>query len=98
MMRIFSSRTETSLSSFPFSTNPREVMSVFTFALAQPARTLAAPAVKLIIAGTRPAAIRAKMATPAPLALGTISPTASPASDNGCNLRPTTWAPISNLR
>ena len=51
---------------------------VVTSAARQAARMLVAPAVKLIIAGTRPADIRAKKVTTAPLALGSITPTAPP--------------------
>ena len=39
---------------------------------------LAAPAVKLIIAGTRPADIRPSMVTTAPLAFGSITPMRAP--------------------
>ena len=46
---------------------------VSSCAALQAASTLAAPAVKLIIAGTRPADISAISVTAAPLALGSIS-------------------------
>ena len=57
---------------------PRDVKIVLACAASQPARILAAPAVKLIIAGARPAEMTARNATPAPLAFGSISPIASP--------------------
>ena len=52
----------------------REVTMVVTSAALQPARMLAAPAVKLIIAGTRPADISPRIVTTAPLAFGSITP------------------------
>ena len=63
----------TSASSLPFSMKAREVRMVSICAALQAARMLAAPAVKLIIAGTRPADISAISVTAAPLALGSIS-------------------------
>ena len=53
----------TTFSSRPFSTKAREVRMVSTSAARQAPRILAAPAVKLIIAGTRPADITASMVT-----------------------------------
>ncbi len=47
---------------------------VSTCAVLQADRMLAAPAEKLIIAGTRPAEARANRVTAAPLALGSITP------------------------
>ena len=63
-----------SWSSLPFSTKAREVRMVPTCAALQAARIFAAPAVKLIIAGTRPADISARQVTAAPLAFGSITP------------------------
>ena len=51
---------------------------VSTWAALQAASMLATPAVKLIIAGTRPADISAISVTAAPLAFGSITPTACP--------------------
>ena len=51
---------------------------VVSSAALQAATTFAAPALKLIIAGTRPADISAKMVTAAPLALGSITPIGLP--------------------
>src|SRR6478735_9120230 len=56
--------------SLPFSTKAREVTSVPTFAALHAARMFAGPAVKLIIAGTRPADIRPRSVAAAPFALG----------------------------
>jgi len=47
------------------------------------------------MAGTRPADISARIATTAPLAFGSITPIASPASASGISLRPSTAAPTS---
>ena len=73
----------------------RDVTMVSTSAARQAAWMLAAPAVKLIIAGTRPADIRPRMVTTAPLAFGSITPSALPSGASGISLRPSTLAPIS---
>ena len=54
----------------------------------QAARILAAPAVKLIIAGTRPADITASNCDHAPLEVGSMTPSARPSSASGISLRP----------
>ena len=51
---------------------------VVTSAALQAARMFAAPAVKLIIAGTRPADITPRIVTTAPFAFGSITPSALP--------------------
>ena len=51
---------------------------VVTSAALQPARMFVAPAVKLIIAGTRPADISPRIVTTAPLAFGSITPIGAP--------------------
>ena len=51
---------------------------VSTSAARQAARILAAPAVKLIIAGTRPADITASNVTTAPFEVGSMTPSARP--------------------
>ena len=61
---------------------------VSTSAARQAARMLAAPAVKLIIAGTRPADISASTVTTAPFAVGSMTPTARPSSASGISLAP----------
>ena len=61
----------------------------------QAARIFAAPAVKLIIAGTRPAVIKPRMVTTAPLAFGSMTPTARPAAASGMSLAPRMAAPTS---
>ena len=47
---------------------------------------LAAPAVKLIIAGTRPADITPRIVTTAPFAFGSITPSALPSAASGIEL------------
>ena len=64
----------------------------------QAASTLAGPAVKLIIAGTRPADISAISVTAAPLAFGSITPIGLPSGASGISLRPRIAAPSSSLR
>ncbi len=61
---------------------------VSTSAARQAARILAAPAVKLIIAGTRPADITANKVTTAPFEVGSMTPSARPSSASGISLRP----------
>jgi hypothetical protein len=97
-MRIVSASVPAKVSSLAFSTNPREVMIVFTSAAAQEARMLLAPAVKLISAGTRAADIKPSKVAAAPLALGSITPTASPSPASGANFAPSTRAPSRSLR
>ena len=75
----------------------REVRIVSTSAAWQAARMLAAPAVKLIIAGTRPADISANRVTAAPLAFGSITPIGLPSGASGISFSPSTRAPISEL-
>ena len=70
---------------------------VSSLAALQAARMLAAPAVKLIMAGTRPADISAISVTAAPLALGSIRPIGAPSGAIGISLRPSTAAPSSSL-
>ena len=70
---------------------------VSTSAALQAARMFVAPAVKLIIAGTRPADISASSVAAAPLAFGSITPTALPSGANGMSFRPSTEAPISSF-
>ena len=70
---------------------------VSSLAALQAARMFAGPAVKLIIAGTRPVDISAISVTAAPLALGSITPTAAPSPVIGISLRPSTAAPSSSF-
>ena len=74
----------------------RDVTIVSSCAALQPARMFVAPAVKLIIAGTRPADISARIVTTAPLAFGSMTPSARPSGASGISLRPSTDAPISS--
>ena len=71
---------------------------VSTFAAVQAASMLATPAVKLIIAGTRPADISAIKVTAAPLAFGSITPIGLPSGASGISFSPRMRAPISSLR
>ena len=73
----------------------RDERMVSICAALQAARMFAAPAVKLIMAGTRPAVIRPRMVTAAPLAFGSITPTARPSGANGISLAPRMAAPAS---
>jgi hypothetical protein len=59
---------------------------------------LVAPAVKLIIAGTRPADIMPSKVAAAPLAFGSITPTAWPSPASGKNLPARTRAPRRSFR
>ena len=68
---------------------------VVTSAALQAARMFAAPAVKLIIAGTRPADITPRIVTTAPFAFGSITPSALPSAASGISLWPSTFAPSS---
>ena len=61
---------------------------VSSFAARQAARILAAPAVKLIIAGTRPADITANNVTTAPFEVGSMTPSVRPSRASGISLRP----------
>ena len=56
----------------------RDVTMVLISAALHAARIFAAPEVKLIIAGTRPADIHARIVTTAPLAFGSITPIGAP--------------------
>ena len=85
-----------SLDSLPFSMKAREVRMVSSFAARQAARMLAAPAVKLIIAGTRPADISPRIVTTAPLALGSITPNGLPGPASGVSFAPSTAAAVSS--
>ena len=69
---------------------------VVTSAALQPARMFEAPAVKLIMAGTRPADISPRIVTTAPLAFGSMTPTARPSGASGISLAPSTDAPMSS--
>ena len=80
----------------PFSMKAREVRILSTCAARQAESTLAGPAEKLIIAGTRPAEASAKIVTAAPLALGSITPIRPPSGASGISLRPSTLAPITS--
>ena len=60
------------------------------------ASMFAAPAVKLIMAGTRPAVIRPRMVTTAPFAFGSMTPIARPSGAIGMSLAPRMAAPTSN--
>ena len=71
---------------------------VSTSAALQALRMLAGPAVKLIIAGTRPADITPSTVTAAALACGSITPMARPCGASGPSLAPSTRAPISRRR
>ena len=78
--------------------NACDVTIVDIFAALQAASTFAAPAEKLIIAGTRPADINAKVVTAAPFAFGNMTPTQPPSSASGINLRPRMAVPSRSLR
>ena len=78
----------------PFSTKALDVRIVSTSAARQAARMFAAPAVKLIMAGTRPADITPKIVTAAPMALGNMTPMARPSGASGISLPPSTLAPM----
>ena len=80
------------------STNAREVRITDTLAARQAALMLAAPLVKLIMAGTRPIACSAKNVTATPAEFGSMTPTAPPGGAQGSSLRPSTWAPRISLR
>ena len=54
----------------------------------QAPRILAAPALKLIIAGTRPADITASSVTTPPFEVGSITPSGRPSSASGISLAP----------
>ena len=56
----------------------------------QAARILAAPAVKLIMAGTRPADITANKVTTPPFDVGSMTPSARPSSASGISFLPST--------
>jgi hypothetical protein len=87
-MRSWVSSWAIRFSSRPFSTKAREVRIVSSAAARQAARMLAAPEVKLIIAGTRPADMTAKKVTTPPLEVGSITPMVWPSRANGINFRP----------
>ena len=82
----------------PRSTNVREVRITETLAAWHDALMLGAPAVKLIIAGTRPIACSAKNVTATPTEFGSITPTAPPGAANGASLGPSTCAARISLR
>ena len=94
----FSSSAATRVTRLAFSTKAREVTMVFTSAAVQAERMLPRPAVKLIMAGTRPAEMRPRMVTAAPLALGSMTPTAPPTGASAESFRPSTLAPASRRR
>ena len=77
-------------------TKAREVSIVRTSAALQADRMFAAPAVKLIIAGTFPADITPRMVAHVPLALGSMIP-AYPDGNTVRNFSPRTAAPVSSL-
>ncbi len=83
--------------SFAFSTNARDDRIVVTFAALQAAATFTGPAVKLIIAGTRPIVCRAKNVTATPAEFGSITPIASPGAAYLASLPPSTCAPVMSL-
>ena len=72
-----------------------DVMMVVICAALAAARIFVAPAVKLIIAGTRPALIKPRMVTTAPFAFGSMTPIARPSGASGMSLAPRTAAPTS---
>ena len=85
-------------SSRPFSTKAREVTIVPISAAFTAARMLVAPAVKLIIAGTRPAEWSPRKASTAALALGSITPTAPSSGASRASRRPITRDPANRRR
>ena len=97
-MRSVSASMPVSVLSLAFSTNAREVMMVLTSAAVQAARMLVAPAVKLIIAGTRPADMTPSKVAAAPLALGSITPIAPLSPASGKNFPARTRAPTRSFR
>ena len=72
----------------------REVRIFVTSAALQAERMLAAPAEKLIIAGTRPLELSAKKVAAAAFAFGSITPIALPGAQSGISLRARMLAPI----
>ena len=77
-----------SFSSRAFSTKACAVRMVSTCAARQAPRTLAAPEVKLIMAGTRPPDITASTVTAAPFEVGSMTPIGRPSSASGISLAP----------
>ena len=81
------------------STNARERDDDRTPAARHAALILAAPLVKLIIAGTRPIACRAKNVTATPAEFGSMTPTALALGRERLRAcAPSTWAPRISLR
>ena len=78
MTRATPSIAWTRASKCPFSTKTRDVKTTETLAALQAAMTLAEPAVKFSIAGTRPIVCSAKNVTATPAELGSSTPTAAP--------------------
>ena len=97
-MRATSEIASTILPSSAFSTNEREVRTSATCAAWQAATRLWGPAVKLSIAGTRPAACSAMNVTAEPLAFGSRRPTISPGAVIASILRASTPTPMRNMR
>ncbi len=77
-----------SFSSLAFSTKACAVMMVSILAARQAPRTLAAPALKLIMAGTRPPDNSASTVTAAPLEVGSMTPSGRPSAASGISLAP----------
>ena len=78
----------------PFSMNAREVRMVSTFAARQAALMLVGPAVKLIMAGTRPMPNKPNSTTAAPADVGNITPIAPPTGAYCSSFAPMTCAPV----
>jgi hypothetical protein len=97
-MRSPFSSSDTRLVKRALSTNARDVTITRTSAARQAALMLAAPLVKLIMAGTRPTAWRAKNATATPAEFGSMMPMAPPTGARGSSFAPNTWAPRISLR
>ena len=75
-----------------------EVRTILTSAALQADSTLAGPAEKFSMAGTRPIVCSAKNVAATPVELGSSTPTFSPTSVSGSSLRLSTCAPRISLR
>ena len=80
------------------STKAREERITDTPAARQAPLMLAAPLVKLIIAGTRPMDCSAKNVTATPAEFGSSTPIVPPTGARASSLTPSTWAPRISLR
>src|SRR5260370_38109394 len=86
----------TKLPSRALSMKARDERIVSICAALQAERILAAPDVKLIMAGTRPAVLNPRIVTTAPFALGRMTPMGRPSSAIGRGLAPRMAEPAGN--